>query len=136
MNEQELLELVNETHKWELKKTAQTFCRWDAENEDYIVELKARSTHYPTQIIEYGKFDALMEESGKTGKEALYIASTPKLVMCFNITELCTEGYNFNWGNKRLPSHTDFGKCNWVDKKVGYIDNNKLIWRINYEGTD
>ena len=79
MTEKELLKLVNKTHKWGLKKTGDTFCRWDAENVDYVVELKARRTHYPSQIIEYGKFDAVMNEAGTSGREALYIASTPEL---------------------------------------------------------
>lgn len=134
MNEQELLELVNKTHLWDLEKTANTFCRWDAENVDYVVELKARRAHYSTQIIEYSKFDSIVDAAVSSEREALYIASTPELVLCFNLTELCTEGYNFNWENKRLPKQTDFGTGMWVDKKVGYIENKKYIWRIKYEG--
>ena len=115
MNEADLLARVEEVFKWGIVKTEDTYCRWDAESDKYLVELKARRAHYPTQIIEYCKLD---------------IASTPQIILVFNITTLCGEGYNFNWENKRLPSHTDFGKANWVDKKVGYIDNNKSEWRI------
>ena len=130
MNEADLLARVEEVFKWGIVKTEDTYCRWDAENDSYLVELKARRAHYPTQIIEYCKLDSLMEEAAKQNKEVMYIASTPQIILVFNITTLCGESYNFNWEDKRLPSHTDFGKANWVDKKVGYIDNNKSTWRI------
>ena len=130
MNEQLLLDRVDEIFKWGITKTEDDFCRWDAENDKYIVELKCRRTHYNTQIIEYGKFDALVDEATSIGKEVMYIAATPKVILVFEITKLCLEQYNFNWENKRLPSHTDFGKASWVDKKVGYIDNNKAKWRL------
>jgi|JYMV01.1.fsa_nt_gi hypothetical protein len=130
MRENKLLERVEEVFKWGITKTDSDFCRWDAENEDYIVELKCRRTHYNTQIIEYGKFDALVDEANKIGKEVMYIAATPEIILVFEITKLCAEGYNFNWENKSLPSHTDFGKASWQMKKVGYIDNNKSMWRI------
>jgi len=130
MNEKELLARVEEVFRWGITATEETYCRWDAESDEYLVELKARRTHYPTQIIEYCKLDALMDEAGKEGKEVMYIASTPQIILVFNITKLCSEEYNFNWENKRLPSHTDFGKASWIDKKVGYIDNNKANWRI------
>ena len=130
MTEAELLARVEEVFKWGITKTEDTYCRWDAESDDYLVELKARRAHYNTQIIEYPKLDALMDEAGKEGKGVMYIASTPKIILVFNITDLCNESYEFNWEDKRLPAQTDFGRKQWVDKKVGYIDNNKANWRI------
>lgn len=130
MNEQELLARVEEVFKWGITKTENTYCRWDAESDSYLVELKSRRAHYNTQIIEYCKLDALMAEASKQDKTVMYIASTPRMILVFDITKLCSQSYNFNWENKRLPAHTDFGKCNWIDKKVGYIDNNKADWRI------
>jgi len=131
MNERKLLEKLNETFQWELCKTDDTYCRWDAENEDYVVELKCRRAHYNTQMIEYDKLDALVFEARATDRQALYVCCTPKIVMIFNITKLCLEEYNFNWENKRLPKQTDFGNRQWGNKKVGYIDNNKKTWSID-----
>jgi len=136
MNEKELLTLVNVEYKLNLEPTTDTYCRWDAESTEYIVELKARRAHYDTQIIEYKKLEAVKYAADSSDREALYITSTPIAIMVFNVSALCEEEYNFNWENKRLPSHTDFGKCAWVDKKVGYINNEKFMWRLDYEGTN
>jgi len=123
MNQQELLEELNNRFNLDLKdRDDDRFCRWDAESDKYLAELKCRRTHYDTQMIEYDKLDCVKAESDKTGKEFLYCVSTPKGIYVFNISELCENNYNFNWENKRLPSHTDFGKCSWIDKKVGYVD--------------
>lgn len=130
MNEAQLLTKIQDTFHWDITKTEDTYCRWDAESPDYLVELKARRAHYNTQIIEYSKLESLMDEAGKQEKTVMYIASTPNIILVFNISELCSQEYNFNWENKRLPAQTDFGNKQWKDKKVGYIDNNKANWTI------
>ena len=133
MKQQELLEELNKLGLGLEGTDKDRYCRWDAVSDKYLAELKCRRAHYNTQMIEYDKLDCIKAEVDKTGKEFLYCVSTPKRIYVFNISELCKNNYNFNWENKRLPSHTDFGKANWVDKKVGYIDVNDSVLNIPVE---
>jgi len=123
MNQQELLEELNNRFNLDLKdRDDDRFCRWDAESDKYLAELKCRRTHYNTQMIEYSKLDCVKAEADKTNKDFLYCVSTPKGIYVFNISELCKSDYNFNWENKRLPSNTEFSGQYHKNKKVGYID--------------
>lgn len=123
MNEKELLEVINTEFKLGLESTCEdTFCRHDADNNQYMAELKCRRTHYDTQLIEYDKLDAVKARADETNREFLYCVSTPKGVYVFNVTKLCLDNYDFKWENKYLPNTTDFGQTSKRTKKVGYID--------------
>ena len=125
MNEKELLELLNDEFKLELKSTCEdAFCRYDADNETYMAELKCRRAHYNTQMIEYDKLDAIKAVADETSRDFLYCVSTPKGVYVFNVSDLCKKSYNFNWENKYLPSTSTFGQSHRKTKKVGYLDVN------------
>ena len=125
MNEKELLDVLNDEFKLELKSTCEdTFCRFDADNDTYMAELKCRRAHYNTQMIEYDKLDFIKTEADKTNRDFLYCVSTPKGVYVFNVSDLCKKSYNFNWENKYLPSTSAFGQSHRKTKKVGYLDVN------------
>lgn len=135
MNEKELLQLVNEFYGSSLIKCEDQFSRWDADDEQHVVELKCRETHYDTQIIEYIKYDAVMQEANKSERVALYIASTPEEILVFDLTQLEKEGYELEWESKWLPATTAFANKDWIVKQVSYIENEKAKWRLNYEST-
>lgn len=123
MNEAGLLDILNNTHNLELESTGKNkFCRWDAESDKYLAELKCRRTHYDTQMIEYDKLDCVKAEADKTNREFLYCVSTPEGLYIFNVSKLCQDGYDFKWENKYLPYTTDFFSKAKRTKKVGYID--------------
>lgn len=137
MNEEELLDWLNKTfERLQLVKTKDKCCRWDAENANYVVELKARRAHYDTQIIEWSKYEAVTEEAESSGRRALYVASTPEEILIFDLTQLGSELYRFNWENKYLPATTDFGSTQKITKKVGFIENEKAKRRLKNEGTN
>ena len=122
MTQAELLEILN-TMNLNLKSTDKDkYCRWDAESDKYLAELKCRRTHYEDQIIEYDKFMEVKKEADKQGKEFLYCVSSPEGVYIFNINKLCEEDYNFKWEDRGLPATTDFTNTNHKTKRVGYID--------------
>ena len=102
--------------------TTDEFCTFDGYSEDYVIEFKCRRKHYNTQLIEYKKYKANLEQADESGKEFLYIISTPSGVYIFNVSELREAEYDFGWEDRKMPSNTDFsGKINMY-KKVGYID--------------
>jgi len=119
MNEDSLLELLNSKLQVDLKSTkADPYCYHDAYNENYTVELKCRRKHYSTQLIEKHKID----KNCGDGKSFLYVVSTPSGIFGFDVSALIADNYEFNWETKKLPATTDFGRTQWVDKVVGYID--------------
>jgi hypothetical protein len=101
--------------------TKDKFCTFDAYSYDYVVEFKCRRTHYDTQLIEYKKYKANLDQADESGKEFLYIISTPNGVYVFNVSELRDQGYDFKWEDRRMPSKTDFSGQYRLDKRVGYI---------------
>jgi len=102
--------------------TSNRYCRYDAYNDDYIIEFKSRRKHYNTQLIEYAKFDCNMETANKENKEFLYMVETPEGVYTFNVSKMSEEGYDFEWEDRCMPSHTDFAGAYKKNKKVGYIN--------------
>ena len=69
MIESELKDIASKRLDRELIATKDVWCTFDAHCDDYVVELKCRRTHYPTQLIEYKKFKAnsnLADESERT----------------------------------------------------------------------
>jgi len=123
MIESELRDIANKRLNRELIATKDVWCTFDAHCDDYVVELKCRRTHYPTQLIEYKKFKANSNLADESGKEFLYIISTPSGEYVFNVSKLAADGYDFGWEDRRMPSKTDFDSpLRMVNKKVGYID--------------
>ena len=52
-------------------------CRWDAENDEYIVELKNRpGRQYQDTMIELSKYNALLDEAKSSGRDALYVVQS------------------------------------------------------------
>jgi len=132
MTQNDLLTLLNEEMNLELTGTDKDqYCRWDAESDKYLAELKCRRTHYDTQLIEYDKLDSVMQEAAKTDKEFLYCVSTPEGVYIFNVSKLCREDYDFNWEDRGMPTTTDFTNTNHKTKRVGYIDVNMVTLRMD-----
>ena len=82
MNEKELLEVLNDEFKLELKSTCEeTFCRFDADNDTYMAELKCRRAHYNTQMIEYDKLDFIKTEADKTTETSCTVCQHLKVCM-------------------------------------------------------
>jgi len=98
------------------------YCRYDACNNNYIVEFKSRRKHYDTQLIEYMKFDHNLTEANRDNKEFLYMVETPEGIYTFNVTDLVSKDYDFGWEDRRMPSNTDFSGSYKKNKKVGYIN--------------
>jgi len=101
--------------------TTNEFCTFDGHSEEYVIEFKCRRTHYDTQLIEHKKYTANLDQADESGKEFLYIISTPDGEYVFNISKLREEGYDFKWEDRRMPSKTDFGSKQYINKRVGYI---------------
>ena len=124
MKQSELQDIASKKLGTSLTATEDKYCTFDAYSDSYVVEFKCRRTHYDTQLIEHKKFTANLDQANESGKEFLYIISTPSGEYIFNVSTLVEEGYNFGWEDRRMPSKTDFSGKYHLDKKVGYINVN------------
>lgn len=96
--------------------------RFDAYNENYIVEVKYRNKEYENYIIEFDKYAYNVMYSDLYKKKFLYVVGTPNDVYVFNITNLNKSGYNYKWEMRPMPKQTEFEQ-NWdINKFVGYLD--------------
>ena len=96
--------------------------RFDAYNENYIVEVKYRNKEYENYIIEFDKYAYNVMYSDLYKKKFLYVVGTPNDVYVFNITNLNKSGYNYKWEMRPMPKLTEFEQ-NWdINKFVGYLD--------------
>jgi len=121
MTQDELQEIASKRLGTRMIQTQDKFCTFDAYSDNYVLEFKCRRAHYDTQLIEYKKFLANLDQADESGREFLYVISTPKGVYVFNVSKLTRAGYDFGWENRIMPSQTDFDNKSKKDKRVGYI---------------
>ena len=121
MTQEELQWIAVDKLKTSITATTDVYCTFDGYSEDYVIEFKCRRKHYPTQLIEYKKFKSNSDQADESGKEFLYIISTPNGVYVFNVSKLREEDYDFSWEDRKMPSKTDFSGQYHLDKRVGYI---------------
>ena len=89
---------------------------WSAEFRFYA-ELKARSTHYETLIIEKAKYDRIVKIGNANRFDALYICSTPQGVWQFDVALL-----SIVWEDMPgLPVTSQFENNERVTKTVGLL---------------
>ena len=121
-SEKEVVFFLNKASKREFKLVEDEYCRYDAEDDEYIVEIKVRKKHYQDCLIEYDKFDDNIGTSDNLGKDFLYVVATSEDIYVFNCSKLHKDGFKFKWDWKELPKNTDFGGSEQkVTKFVGYI---------------
>ena len=120
MTEKELFSLLKARFVPDLVLARNQFSKWDCYSPKtrMRVELKCRRTHYDTLLIEKKKYVALMGKAIKNNDFPLYINSTPEGVYVFYLHKLPEP----EWFTKNMPETTDFGRRNWVEKEVGFLN--------------
>ena len=82
--------------------------RFDAYNENYIVEVKYRNKEYENYIIEFDKYAYNVMYSDLYKKKFLYVVGTPNDVYVFNITNL---NINNNNNNNHNTANNNITNC-------------------------
>ena len=94
---------------------------YDAENKDYILEIKSRKSRYEKWLIEKHKFDTNLDIALKKNKQFIYLTEYRTDMLVWNINDLINVGYDFGWELKEQPKTTDFDNNNKIMKEVGYL---------------
>ena len=97
------------------------YTTYDAENKDYILEIKSRKSRYEKWLIEKHKFDTNLDIALKKNKQFIYLTEYRTDMLVWNINDLINVGYDFGWELKEQPKTTDFDNNNKIMKEVGYL---------------
>lgn len=89
--------------------------RWDCYSPStyHRVELKCRTKHYDTLVLEKKKYDAMMEVCIKHLDLPMYICSTPEGVYRYNLFLIKPE-----WESGYFKKTTNFSNNNYIPKMV------------------
>ena len=97
------------------------YSTYDAENKNYIVEVKSRDKKYRSWAIEKKKFDSNIVISVETGKMFVYLTEYNGKIMTWNRHNLVRKGYDFQWSPIPMPRTTEFEDTKTVTKVVGFL---------------
>ena len=105
--EQDVIDCINKKFKREAKLASDKFSIYDAEDKNYLYEIKIRDFKYLNCLIEKNK-------------------------LFNNITNLVKQKYNFKWEKRKLPKSTMLNeKKKLIYKNVGYINLKDTSITIN-----
>jgi hypothetical protein len=118
VKEEDLFNYLLENVYPDLVKSRSQFSKWDCYSPIYYhrIELKCRTVHYDTLIIEKPKYEALMVKSIENLDVPIYINSTPKGVYRFNLFKVDPV-----WEVKYLKKTTTFSNNKKVPKEIAYL---------------
>ena len=128
--ERYILDLFNECLRLSLVEEQYEYSRFDAEDDEYIAEIKSRNKHYQDTIIEFDKYAYNMTYSELKNKRFIYIVEASGELYAFDISELVQNKYDFKWEWKEMPITTEFGNTEKIKKYVGYINIEKSCVHI------
>ncbi len=121
--EKELFEFIRNRYLPDLKQSEYKYSKYDCYSERFKldIELKCRTSHYDTLLIEKAKYDFLMQRAQRFGTRPFYINSTPKGIYVFNLSKMEEP----NWENQRMPRTSHFEDKNLIVKCVGFLNTSK-----------
>ena len=126
MVEEDLFEYLIGCCYPDLLKAKSPISRWDcySPNERHRIELKCRSVHYDTLLIEKKKYDAMMEKCIDNLDTPIYINSTPNGIYMFNLFSIREkiENGDISWEIQYHRKTTHFANKNRVAKEIAMLD--------------
>ena len=116
-NELKAVEILREFYpgiRWIWKNT---LCRVDAYSvtDNVIIEIKTRTKHYDSLMLEYEKLDSLQQIARDLDMQSLYAVETPRGLWYWNVTDLSPA-----WDVLQLPYSTVDNKPN-INKRVTFL---------------
>jgi len=125
VTESDVVEIINKESNRTFELVEDEFSRYDAEDSDYIMEIKTRYTWYNEFLIEHDKMDVNIALAKAKNKEFLYVSAVDQgsfySIYVFNCSKLVKKDHKFKWDWKELPTTTEFSNNNPKVKFVGYL---------------
>jgi hypothetical protein len=121
----DLFNYLKENVYFDLVKSKNQMSRWDCYSPatGHRIELKCRTRHFDTLLLEKKKYIAMIEECEKHLDIPIYINSTPKGVFSFNLHNI-EPTFETNTKN---PATTQFYNTQRIEKEVAYLEINQAL---------
>jgi len=116
MTELSTIEHINKSSGTKLTLVEGQFCTYDAEDSNYIVEVKNRRKYYSTKLIEAKKLYNNFQAAQIKGKKFLYVVTDDKGFYVYNISNHMTQIVNLPMKALQCPRSTDFNNNNKITK--------------------
>lgn len=123
-DEERLFDWLKEFVYFDLVKAKNQMSRWDCYSPKFKhrIELKCRSKHFPTLLLEKKKYNAMIFETGKHLDIPMYINSTPEGIYSFDLLEI-----DPIWVEKKLRATTKFANNSIITKEVAFLSLDEAI---------
>ena len=133
MTTDQIIGELNKTGKFGLSPLESTertnqFEHYDADNHQFMVEIKSRDYRYADWLIEKYKYEENMELARISSRMFVYVTEFDGNIYVWNMYDLAWLGYEIVWENGRLmPNTTEFGNKGKRYKSVAYLPEN-ICW--------
>ena len=109
-------------------ETTNQFEHYDAENHQFMVEIKSRDYRYADWLIEKYKYEENMELARISSRMFVYVTEFDGNIYVWNMYDLAWLGYEITWENgKSMPNTTEFADRGRRYKSVAYLPEN-ICW--------
>ena len=116
MNEIETVNVINNKVNTKLILKEDEFCDYDAEDNNYICEIKNRRKYYADKIIEAVKLFKNFRHSTLLDKQFIYVVTDERGIWIYNITNNIENIILFKPLIYSMPVSTDFKNNNKINK--------------------
>ena len=130
MTEQSTIDLINLVSRTKLVLCKGRFSSYDAEDDNYIVEIKNRRKYYKEKLIEASKLYANFQKAEIAKKKFLYVVTDEQGVWVYNITNAMKVVVNLPIRAIECPMTTDFGRNNKITK-YSYVLPEDMAIKLN-----
>ena len=109
-------------------ETTNQFEHYDADNHQFMVEIKSRDYRYADWLIEKYKYEENMELARISSRMFVYVTEFDGNIYVWNMYDLAWLGYEITWENgKSMPNTTEFADRGRRYKSVAYLPEN-ICW--------
>jgi|GEM_PF-2457326 len=139
LNEIDTINLINLISGTKLISTnsVDKFCSYDAEDHNYIVEIKNRRDFYEDKMIECSKMFSNYNIAQVKGKKFLYIVTDRSGISVFNISKDIKTIAMISPDVVKCPINTDFGKEKiYIDKFIYNIKGTSAVMHFPIESLE
>ena len=133
MTTDQIIGELNKTGKFGLSplqstETTNQFEHYDADNHQFMVEIKSRDYRYADWLIEKYKYEENMELARISSRMFVYVTEFDGNIYVWNMYDLAWLGYEITWENgKSMPNTTEFADRGRRYKSVAYLPEN-ICW--------
>lgn len=133
MNEQSTIDLLNSRFGTNLNLVNDEFSSYDADDENYIAEIKNRRKYYSDKLIECYKLFSNYQQSQLKNKQFIYVVTDDKGLYVFNITKNIDTILNSKPIALMCPKTTDFNRNEKIIKYSYVLPESIAVKMKNYE---